>query len=698
MGRDGEAESRITRSWAGEQLLREEEDRDRDGRADRVVTHAYEDGLQVASTVDHDGDGIPDLNITRRHDQEGRVTTEEWREISTGRVLRRVSWTRTDTAATEDVDLYDDGIPDQRLTHTYQDGLLVQTDVDDGANGSVELRVTMTYVDGRVSRREWRGMPSGTVQAVAAYGYDPAGNLVQVHHDRNGDGTWDSLVLHDYGCWEEPSTSSSSGSSSSGGTSSSSGGSTSSGGVDCSVGEDVDTTVEAPVATPAACEVFSLEAALSSDDADFVVVSLLTGQVLVASTDLGDPASCPGVDTVLDLHALPVGTLPNEPGCGGTSLACDDDGGPDACSRLTYVASSDGDYLVRIRALAGAVVPSYRVVLRVMTPECGNGVVEGAEACDDGNALPGDGCSPTCGAEGASCSAPVVLSVGPDEVVVGPFSTAGQGNDFSAGCASTATSPDTVFEVTALQDGALHVTLDSEPFMDGVLAVTGTGCAAAQTACVNRRGADEVETLALAIQAGQTRWVHVDSVGGPGNVTLRLRIAPPGCGNGVVEANEACDDGNTTSADGCSATCQDECRVPELTDTAWDSPERIPDFCTEWHKVNAALSAGTDQDFYVVQLAAGESVEIETYVETEGTCSGADTVVDVARAPLTAEPTVDDCPTVDRGIRCDDDSGASTCSLLEFTATQAGDHVIRVIEYNFDSAISRYDLRVTRLP
>jgi cysteine-rich repeat protein len=28
------------------------------------------------------------------------------------------------------------------------------------------------------------------------------------------------------------------------------------------------------------------------------------------------------------------------------------------------------------------------------------------------------------------------------------------------------------------------------------------------------------------------------------------------CGNGVLEAGEECDDGNTDSGDGCSATCQ----------------------------------------------------------------------------------------------------------------------------------------------
>ncbi len=38
----------------------------------------------------------------------------------------------------------------------------------------------------------------------------------------------------------------------------------------------------------------------------------------------------------------------------------------------------------------------------------------------------------------------------------------------------------------------------------------------------------------------------------------------PVCGNGIREAGEQCDDGNTTSGDGCSATCQVECTGPGL--------------------------------------------------------------------------------------------------------------------------------------
>jgi cysteine-rich repeat protein len=44
--------------------------------------------------------------------------------------------------------------------------------------------------------------------------------------------------------------------------------------------------------------------------------------------------------------------------------------------------------------------------------------------------------------------------------------------------------------------------------------------------------------------------------------------AAPVCGNGSVEAGEQCDDGNTTSGDGCSATCKVEVRPPPTATVA----------------------------------------------------------------------------------------------------------------------------------
>ena len=44
--------------------------------------------------------------------------------------------------------------------------------------------------------------------------------------------------------------------------------------------------------------------------------------------------------------------------------------------------------------------------------ECGNGILEEGEACDDGNTLAGDGCSPTCRPEQLGTCGDGMISVG----------------------------------------------------------------------------------------------------------------------------------------------------------------------------------------------------------------------------------------------------------------------------------------------
>jgi len=50
------------------------------------------------------------------------------------------------------------------------------------------------------------------------------------------------------------------------------------------------------------------------------------------------------------------------------------------------------DATANLRAFAG---PS-ACRLDCTVPRCGDGVLDGGEACDDGNAVPGDGCSADC--------------------------------------------------------------------------------------------------------------------------------------------------------------------------------------------------------------------------------------------------------------------------------------------------------------
>jgi fibro-slime domain-containing protein len=125
-------------------------------------------------------------------------------------------------------------------------------------------------------------------------------------------------------------------------------------------------------------------------------------------------------------------------------------------------------------------------------PSCGNSVVESSETCDDGNPIPGDGCSGIC--------------------VVEP-------------------------NYTCPTAGALCVSL----------VVCGDGKITANEACDdhNTAGGDGCSPVCQ-VEAGYACTM-------PGQPCTATPTAA--CGDGQVNSGEGCDDHNVTSGDGCSATC-----------------------------------------------------------------------------------------------------------------------------------------------
>jgi cysteine-rich repeat protein len=94
---------------------------------------------------------------------------------------------------------------------------------------------------------------------------------------------------------------------------------------------------------------------------------------------------------------------------------------------------------------------------------------------------------------------------------------------------------------------------------------------------------------------GCIEGVAVQGIGGTRSVTttpLCLPATGPQCGNSLLEAGEACDDGNTMTGDGCDASCQIEV---------------VPSSCTATADVvTTPLSAGDlVQLFYDVELTVG---------------------------------------------------------------------------------------------
>jgi cysteine-rich repeat protein len=86
---------------------------------------------------------------------------------------------------------------------------------------------------------------------------------------------------------------------------------------------------------------------------------------------------------------------------GVTVLATDEDAGEGFCSKAILPSLAVGTYFVRVEASPNAVQKTfvYRLRVDLTVDVCGDGIKGFSEACDDGNTMAGDGCSPTCTVE-----------------------------------------------------------------------------------------------------------------------------------------------------------------------------------------------------------------------------------------------------------------------------------------------------------
>ncbi len=190
-------------------------------------------------------------------------------------------------------------------------------------------------------------------------------------------------------------------------------------------------------------------------------------------------------------------------------------------------------------------------------PVCGNGLLEGREACDDGNPDPGDGCSADCALEvGFTCDdaePSVCTPICGDGLVLGTETC--DGSDLQQKtCASL-----------NLGQGVLACDEQCQLDASGCTAYScGNGVRESEEAC---DGADlGGQTCADFSYDGGSLACRLDCTVDTSGCTLAS------CGNGIVEGIEACDDGNTTPLDGCGGNCNIE--------DGWDCHGQ-PSVCTK---------------------------------------------------------------------------------------------------------------------
>jgi cysteine-rich repeat protein len=280
-------------------------------------------------------------------------------------------------------------------------------------------------------------------------------------------------------------------------------------------------------------------------DVDFFSVDLTAGTVIEFQTsDAGGLGSCNIIDTQFNLFDVD----------GISSIAVDDDSGPENCSLLLFTVPTSGTYFLRVNSLGNSNIPTYLVFVTGLDLVCGNNIVEIGEQCDDGNLVDGDGCSSVCSleitvqeVEPNNTSAQATALGAPN--TIGAGSLAGADVDFF----SVNLTAGSIIEFQTTDIGGLGSCNNTDTLLD-LFNVNGVSLLASD----DDSGVDRCSRLLFTVPVSGTFFLRVSAFLGANIPAYLLFVTNLVCGNGTLEGLEECDDGNTVTGDGCDAACQFE--------------------------------------------------------------------------------------------------------------------------------------------
>jgi cysteine-rich repeat protein len=164
---------------------------------------------------------------------------------------------------------------------------------------------------------------------------------------------------------------------------------------------------------------------------------------------------------------------------------------------------------------------------------CGDGTLQIGEVCDDGNKTNGDGCSATCQIE-------FLANCGDGRSNAGEECDDANVRD-GDGCSALCR-----FENGACGNGRLETGLGEQ--CDDANRNSGDGCS---SSC---KIEPTLECGDGTLQA-QSEQCDFGDRNSNGPSTCRLNCLLPYCGDGILDFNEQCDDGNNLAGDVCSPLC-----------------------------------------------------------------------------------------------------------------------------------------------
>ena len=188
---------------------------------------------------------------------------------------------------------------------------------------------------------------------------------------------------------------------------------------------------------------------------------------------------------------------------------------------------------------------------------CGDGMVTSPEACDDGNKMSGDGCSGDCSMveTGWQCRVPGKLCVPlcGDGIMTGTETCDDHNTDSMDGCSSTCqTEPGaSCTKATAGNPSVCTVALCGDGKVGaGEACDCGTDPTKFPTGCTGPNGLFNGDGSGCSKTCTKEPTCR--------NASGKTQACAISCGNGNIETGEDCDDGNLVDGDGCSSTCKVE--------------------------------------------------------------------------------------------------------------------------------------------
>lgn len=450
-----------------------------------------------------------------------------------------------------------------------------------------------------------------------------------------------------------------------------------------------------------------------------------TANPLAAGTKGFTAGVCPAgdvdifaVDVVIPDSILTVSTSDGAGGCPagaatyvrvfnaqGQLLGADTNAGPDSCSELTPQSKpalanlAVGTYYVQVESADINPIASYVVDIHLTSPLCGDGLVQLAsgEQCDDGNLAPNDGCSPTCEIE-ANYTVEIEGNDTQDAAnpldgydgVIAAISPIGDHDFFSVtvtvpGSSIKAEVTDGYSGCPAGLDTKIHL-LDPNKVE---LAFDDNGGVAACSLItpVVHPGAKDLQPGVYAIEVEEN-----GNDATPPFYVLNVKVSAPGCGDGLLQPGEQCDEGDVIAGDGCSPTCQFEANFANETEPNGTSAtgNLLP---AGYNGFFASINPLGDNDFFKFDVPVqGSSVRLEVTAGWPNSCpAGFDSKIYLYDHN-------------DVLIALDDDLGVNKCSLLSPATSPvmidmaAGTYTVKVEEFGNDALQAAYVLEIEVTP